>query len=576
MDNLSPVGSERLSRRNLWGYSMGGIGRDMTYQLVNTYLLTFILFAKGVTVQQFSAISLIMIACRIFDGLNDPFMGTLVERTRTKIGKFKPWILIGMATNIVVIIALFWVPLTGVDYVIFFVFGYLLWGITYTMNDISYWGMMPALTSNEADRNNLSTLANVGAGIGAALAMLAIPTLTAGDLAIGGNAVTAYGVISAIVCCIFVVCQVATCLIVKEKPLPPKGSLADTEHTTIRGMFKIVKENGPLKHTALSMLFYNTGSAIMTGLASYFIYFRYGYQGTLVTIFTVLAGVTSAFMIFYPLLAKKLTRRQIAKLSLIFILVGYTLLLIVGLTWTSQAAGLSLGTLFIPYNFIVLALCGAIASTGHVFFYMLLTISISNAVEYNELETGKRQEGIIFAIRPLMAKLGSACQVGIISLILTCLSLVDYTRAISDQENLTNMGQITEAVKSANIVDIISKVPSSSTSWLIGCMSVIPIILLTFGIVYWLKKYTITEEEYTRICNAIVARNQAIEAGEGDVTEVVEEVAEVFDAADEVVAVDAPAEETQEVAAEAAADEDNAVAEEPEVQVAEGAEEPKE
>lgn len=518
MDNSVQL-EERLSKRNLWGYSMGGIGRDMTYQLVNTYLLSFILFTKGVTVSQFSAISIIMICCRIFDGLNDPFMGTLIERTRTKLGKFKPWILIGMFTNIAVIMALFWVPLKGLDYVIFFAFGYLMWGITFTMNDISYWGMLPSLTSNDSDRNNLSTLANVGAGIGSALAMLAIPTLTAGDLTLGGNAVTAYGIISAIVCCVFILCQLETCLVVKEKPLPPKGSMADTEHTTIKGMFSTIKGNDQLKYTAVSMLFYNVGSAIMLGLSSYFIYFRYGYQGTLVTVFTVLSGATAAFMVFYPLLAKKMTREKIAKLSLGLILFGYVMLLIVGLLWTDKTAGLNIGTMHIPYNFIVLALCGAFASVGHVSFYMVLTIAITNTVEYNEYNTGKRQEGIIFAIRPLMAKLGSACQVGIVSLILVSLSLVSYTNAISAQENLTNMGSITEAVKTANIADIIAQVPSYATKWLIVCMSVIPLILLTIGIVFWLKKYNISEVRYKEICTVLAQRRAAeyaVADGTGD------------------------------------------------------------
>lgn len=186
------ISNERLSKRNLWGYSMGGIGRDMAYQLVNTYLLTFITFTKGLSNTEFAMVGVIMVICRIFDGCNDPFMGSLIEITRTKIGKFKPWILAGVFTNVAVIIALFCVPLRGTSYLIFFAFGYLLWGMTYTMNDISYWGMLPSLTSNPGDRNNLTTLANIGAGIGAGLSVLAIPSLTQGNLAIASNASKSY------------------------------------------------------------------------------------------------------------------------------------------------------------------------------------------------------------------------------------------------------------------------------------------------------------------------------------------------------------------------------------------------
>lgn len=551
----------RLSSRNLWGYSMGGIGRDMAYQLINTYILIFVLFAKSLTTAQFATISAVMIGCRIFDGLNDPFMGTLVERTRTKIGKFKPWIIAGALTNVAVIMALFWVPLYGNNYVIFFSFGYLLWGITYTMNDISYWGMLPSLTSNEQDRNNLSTLANVGAGAGAALAMLAIPTLTGGgSLQIGGNAITAYGVISAIVCIVFVACQFMTCFVVKEKPLPEKGSAADTEKTTIKGMFQVIFKNDQLLITAGSMLLYNIGSAIMNGLSMYLIYFRYGYQGTLVTVFTVLAGVTAAFMVFYPLLVKKFTRKQISIISLILILVGYTLLLVIGLAIPSTALGaFTVGGLTIPWTFVLLAFSGTFASCGHVFFYMVLTISISNTVEYNELKTGKRQEGIIFALRPLMAKLGSALQLGIITIVLIALGVNGITGQISDIENNVYTGNLKtefvqvfeedpdlffeevipeesleDAVKLYNenedeffetylgdykaykVENIISDVKPSVTQWLIVCMSVIPMVLLTLGIVFWLVKYKITEVKYQEICAEIAARNGTINLG-GDV-----------------------------------------------------------
>lgn len=227
------ISNERLSKRNLWGYSMGGIGRDMAYQLVNTYLLTFITFTKGLSNTEFAMVGVIMVICRIFDGCNDPFMGSLIEITRTKIGKFKPWILAGVFTNVAVIIALFCVPLRGTSYLIFFAFGYLLWGMTYTMNDISYWGMLPSLTSNPGDRNNLTTLANIGAGIGAGLSVLAIPSLTQGNLAIASNASKSYAIVSIIVCIVFFVCQIMTVFVVKEKPLP-KVRVDDGEKRSLK------------------------------------------------------------------------------------------------------------------------------------------------------------------------------------------------------------------------------------------------------------------------------------------------------------------------------------------------------
>src|SRR5690554_2991905 len=98
MDNVSTV-ADRVSARTKWTYSLGGIGRDMAYALYANYLLTFILFTKGVNDSQFAAISIILIVCRIWDAINDPVMGGIIENTRSKMGKFKPWILIGVVSN---------------------------------------------------------------------------------------------------------------------------------------------------------------------------------------------------------------------------------------------------------------------------------------------------------------------------------------------------------------------------------------------------------------------------------------------------------------------------------------------
>ena len=515
------VSTERLSKRNLWGYSMGGIGRDMAYQLVNTYLLTFILFTKELTTAQFASISVIMILCRIFDGCNDPFMGSLIEITRTKIGKFKPWILAGVITNVAVIMALFWVPLTGKNYVIFFVFGYLLWGITYTMNDISYWGMMPSLTSNPQDRNNLATLANIGAGIGAALAIVSIPFFTAGKFTIGGNAVTAYGVISAVVCALFIACQIMTVLVVKEKPLPPVATV-NGEKRTLKEMFKVIFHNDQLKPVMISMLFYSVGSAIMMGLSTYWIYFRFGYQGFLVTLFTVLSGISAVIIVFYPMLSKKHSRRWIAKLSMGMIFTGYTLLLVLGLITGATKASGNIGI------FVMLALCGAFASFGQTLFYQVLTISVANTVEYNEYTTGLRDEGVIFACRPFTTKLGSAICVGITSATLMILGVNNVTKKIAEQENLMNMGiTASEEIKLAKINEIIAGVSPSVPQWLIVAMTVLPLLILAVSFIVYFKKYNISEERYDEICAEIAKRKLAAEVVEESLTDGSADVAEL-------------------------------------------------
>ena len=168
---------KQITRRNLIMFPLGTVGRDMVYNLVTSYLLSFVLFTHKLTAAQLTAITAIMVAARIFDALNDPVMGNIIERTRTRWGKFKPWLVIGILTTSVVIYLAFNVKLQGWAFVWFFGIIYFMYSITYTMHDISYWGMVPALSSDADTRNKYTSRATLFAGIGGTLAASLIPML---------------------------------------------------------------------------------------------------------------------------------------------------------------------------------------------------------------------------------------------------------------------------------------------------------------------------------------------------------------------------------------------------------------
>ena len=114
------MSQDKTTKRNLWTFPLGTIGRDMMYNLVTSYLMTFVLFTRNLTPAQMTAITGIMVAARVFDALNDPIMGNIIERTRTKWGKFKPWLAIGIVTTAFVIYAAFNTKLQGWSFVWFF------------------------------------------------------------------------------------------------------------------------------------------------------------------------------------------------------------------------------------------------------------------------------------------------------------------------------------------------------------------------------------------------------------------------------------------------------------------------
>lgn len=191
---------EKRQKKNLLMFPLGTVGRDMVYSLVTNFLLTYILFTRGLTPAQLAAVTAIMVAARVFDALNDPVMGNLIERTRTRWGKFKPWLLAGVLSTSVVVYLAFNTNLQGWSFVWFFGVIYILFSVTYTMNDISYWGMVPALSSDADARNQFTSRATLFAGIGGTLASVLIPMFTTGERAIGGSTTVAYGRIALIIC----------------------------------------------------------------------------------------------------------------------------------------------------------------------------------------------------------------------------------------------------------------------------------------------------------------------------------------------------------------------------------------
>ncbi|NLB36552.1 MAG: MFS transporter [Clostridiales bacterium] len=489
--NTAAEPAQKISKRTLLTYSVGGIGRDMSYTLYSTFLLTFILYTKSLSDLQFTAISIIMIICRIWDAVNDPIMGVIIENTRTKWGKFKPWIFIGVISNSVVLVSLFSMRLQSWSFVVFFAFMYLIWDITFTMNDIGYWSMLPSLTSNSKDRNLLTSLANVFAGMGSIISVSLIPILTVGKDTIGGNTVTAYACVSAIIACCFIGGQMMTVFGVQERNV-----CVDKSEPSI-GLGKIVKiiiKNDQLLWVALVMLLYNTGSAIITGLGTNYIYFQYGYNGSFVTKFVVTFGAASGIiMLLFPALCAKLTRKALITIAIIMVILGYSAIFLISLIST---------------NYYILCVCGAFIGLGQSTIYMVLTVNITNTVEYNEWKTGSRNEGIIFSIRPFMAKMGSALQSAVIMIVYLALGVTDFTNKISDAENSMYKGIITEGEKLNQINGILASVPEKTTLYMRACMVAVPMILLLASYIILIKKCTIDEKKYNEMVADIAQRKE--------------------------------------------------------------------
>ncbi len=124
---------------------------------------------------------------RVFDAISDPFIGVIVDNTRTRWGKFKPWILIGLVAS-TVLMTLMFTPngLGDAAFVAVFAVVYVAWSISYTINDVGYWSMLPALSQNQKEREKIGAVARICSAIGAFTMVVAIvPVSNAIGTAIG-------------------------------------------------------------------------------------------------------------------------------------------------------------------------------------------------------------------------------------------------------------------------------------------------------------------------------------------------------------------------------------------------------
>ena len=493
-----------LSKRNLWTYTLGSIGRDMASMLYSTYLLTFVLYTKSLTDAQFSVISMSMIGIMIFDALNDPIMGNIIEVTRTKWGKFKPWAAIGMVCTALVYLVSFTNGRDGWGYVALHIAMYFAYSITFTMNDVAYWGMLPSLSSGKRDRDLLTSRTILFAGIGQGIAAIVAPTFTAGGLTIGGSAVNAYAAIAMIFCVFFIGMQMITLLGVKEKPLPPKGS-ATINKVSLKTVFDTVKNNDQLLWCIAIFIFYTVGSNLINSvLGTNYIYFEFGYNGLLVTVFSALgAGAAALVMMFFTPIAKRFTRDQLIRLAIACVAGGSAFMLLAGLLVPSSAG---------IFKFVLMMLGNLFAFTGQNIFYLVIMVCISNTIEYNEWKTGARAEGIIYAIRQLLTKAGHAVIQGMVLAIFLLTGVRDFTNRIADFENQASKGLIDGTQKAAGIKAVLASIPSGKSAALLVCITVLPTLFALTAYYFYSRKFTITEERYEEILADLKARNEVTAA----------------------------------------------------------------
>lgn len=237
-------------RTNIIAFGLGTIGRDMVYVLIGLFLIVFLTEVIDLDNKTMWWITTIIVAARIFDAINDPLMGVIIDNTKSRWGKFKPWIASGaVAAGVFTILLFINFDLTGTKFIIYFSVIYILWGISYTANDISYWSMLPALSTDHKYREKIGVFSRICAGIGFAAAVVGFYPITNALTKVLDGRKEAFLVFAVVVSIIMITGQSITLFGVKE----PRRFFKQKERTSLKGMFYSIIKNDQLLYVAIAM-----------------------------------------------------------------------------------------------------------------------------------------------------------------------------------------------------------------------------------------------------------------------------------------------------------------------------------
>ncbi len=473
-----------IDKKTKWSYCVGATGRDAAYTLVSMFILTYIQYTMKLEVLQFTVISAAMVVCMVWDAVNDLMMSSVIENSHYKLGKYRPFIIVGALLNAVVIILMFTVRPTGWSFVIFFCITYLLWGMTYTVNDIAYWGMLPSLSSDPKERDSLVTLMGIFVCIGQFSVAGVVP------MVIAGNAVSAFRIIGLIVALAFLAFQTLTFLGVTERERTD-----NVDEVTFGRMFAILKRNDQLVKSGVAYILFCVGQQLLLLLAVNFFYFEFGYSesGDLVTLFTVMYGLgTLAAQFVYPILSAKISRKKIYSICMIALAVGYLVLLAFGYV--------------LPKNVILLMITGFVIFFCQGLINLAMVVIINNTIEYDEYRFNERHDSIISAIRSFASKFSGALNQGAASLILIVSGIYAVSQNISELEVEIGKGTMIREDALIKADSIIATVEPSQTLILRIGMVALPLLVMFISWLIIEKGYKIDEKEYARMLAEIEKR----------------------------------------------------------------------
>ena len=456
-------------KNRIWqriAYACGTFGHDVFYAMIGTYFMIFVtsnLFNSDDPTNDaymIGIVTTIILVLRIAELFVDPFIGNIIDKTKTRWGRFKPWVL-GGAVIAAVTLAMLFTDFGGLTvsnptlYLVIFAIVYFIMDIFYSAKDVAIWSMIPALSFDSHEREVTATIARIGSVFGAQMVtVIVMPVVLYFSINQNGGAGDPTGWF-AFACIGGGIATLGAIILGLGTHEQDNALRENKEETSAKDVLKVLTKNDQLLWMAIAYLVYGIGINIVNNFnLYYFIYVigdatKFSILGVINTVIGLLAVAA------FPILTTKFSRRKLFFSSIAVMTAALVLYAMSGTNVTLALVAAGLFTL------------------PQALIFLVVLMTITDSVEYGQLKLGHRDEAVCLCVRPLVDKFAGAVSSGIIGLAAIWVGMTGGASA---------SGLTADNMMRLQII-----------------MFAAPIALMVVGALIYRAKVTLTEQEHARI-----------------------------------------------------------------------------
>jgi len=377
--DVAHSGKTTTKLKQIYSYGAGNLGLNLFFAAISTYLLFYYTDVAGITA---AAAGNLIFLVKLVNLVVNPFMGVMIDRTRSRWGKFRPYLLFGCLPLAVIGVLVFSVPnVDGSGKLVYAYITYILFNVAYSIVNVPYSSMLANMTNNYYERSRISSIKVFLGQFGG----LIVTTLTLPLIHLFATEAVGFRVIFSIFAVVLVVCLLVTFFGTKERPLPVSENQEsssikpESKKVPVAATLKALIKNKYLMMLLGFIVVTMVASTTSSSVAVYFFKYHYGQP----SLFSIYSLIGFAFMILFvllnPFFVKRMGKRNVAIMSQIIFISGLS------------------GFYFFHEHLLLVFIFGAISYIGSGLTAPLLWSLVPDTIEYGEWKTGIRSEGTVYA-----------------------------------------------------------------------------------------------------------------------------------------------------------------------------------